>query len=90
MKPVARLLSIPARWLAPLLLAAFALTTTGINLVVQWQEVDQQVTESETRRLRERLGVEQSRLSAESGNTNTLLVRRLVGGLGLYSGMQHA
>ncbi len=90
MKPVARLLSIPARWLAPLLLAAFALTTTGINLVVQWQEVDQQVTESETRRLRERLGVEQSRLSAESGNTNALLVRRLVGGLGLYSGMQHA
>lgn len=90
MKPVARLLSIPARWLAPLLLAAFALTTTGINLLVQWREVDQQVTESETRRLRERLGVEQSRLSAETGNTNTLLVRRLVGGLGLYSGMQHA
>ena len=90
MKPVARLLALPARWLAPQLLAAFALTTTGINLMVQWQEVDQQVTESETRRLRERLGVEQSRLSAETGNTNALLVRRLVGGLGLYSGMQHA
>ena len=27
MKPVTRLLSIPARWLAPLLLAAFALAT---------------------------------------------------------------
>ena len=90
MKPVARLLSIPARWLAPLLLAAFALTTTGVNLVIQWREVDQQVSENETRRLRERLGVEQSRLSAESSNTNALLVRRLVGGLGLYSGMQHA
>lgn len=90
MKPVTRLLSLPARWLAPLLLAAFALTTTGINLLVQWRELDQQVTEGETRRLRERLGVEQSRLSAETGNANALLVRRLVGGLGLYSGMQHA
>ena len=90
MKPVTRLLSLPARWLAPFLLAAFALTTTGVNLAMQWREVDQQVTDSETRRLRERLGVEQSRLSAETGNANTLLVRRLVGGLGLYSGMQHA
>ncbi|WP_066269010.1 PAS domain S-box protein [Hydrogenophaga palleronii] len=90
MKPVARLLSIPARWLAPLMLVAFAITTTGINLVLQWREVDQQVTENESRRLHERLGVEQSRLSAEAGNFNTLQVRRLVGGLGLYSGMQHA
>ena len=90
MKPVARLLSIPARWLAPLLLAAFALTTTAVNLAVQWREVDQQVTENETRRLHERLGVEQSRLSAEASTTNALLVRRLVGGLGLYGGMQHA
>jgi PAS domain S-box-containing protein len=90
MKPVTRLLSIPARWLAPLLLAAFALTTTAINLVLEWREVDRQVTESETQRLRERLGVEQSRLSAETGAVNTLLVRRLVGGLGLYGGMEHA
>jgi PAS domain S-box-containing protein len=90
MKPVARLLSIPARWLAPLLLAAFALTTTAVNLAVQWREVDQQVAENETRRLHERLGVEQSRLSAEASTTNTLLVRRLVGSLGLYGGMQHA
>lgn len=90
MKPVTRLLSIPARWLAPLLLAAFALATTGVNLLLQWQEVDQQVVDSETRRLRERLGVEQSRLTVETGNANTLLVRRLVGGLGLYSGIRHA
>lgn len=90
MKPVARLLSVPARWLAPLLLAAFAFTTTAVNLAVQWREAAQQVTENETRRLRERLGVEQSRLSAEAGTANSLLVRRLVGGLGLYGGMQHA
>ncbi|WP_137919104.1 PAS domain S-box protein [Hydrogenophaga sp. 2FB] len=90
MKPVSRLLSIPARWLAPLLLAAFALTTAAVNLVLEWREVDRQVTESETQRLRERLGVEQSRLSAETGTVSTLLVRRLVGGLGLYGGMEHA
>ncbi|QHE88175.1 PAS domain-containing protein [Hydrogenophaga sp. BPS33] len=90
MKPVTRLLSIPARWLAPLLLAAFALTTTAINLALEWRDVDQQVTDSETRRLRERLSVEQSRLSVQVGNGNPLVVRRLVGGLGLYGGMQHA
>lgn len=90
MKPVARLLSIPARWLAPLLLAAFALTTTAVNLVVQWREVDQQVTQDETRRLHERLGVEQSRLGAEASTANPLLVRSLMDGLGLYGGMQHA
>ncbi|MGV3725204.1 PAS domain S-box protein [Hydrogenophaga sp.] len=90
MKPVARLLSLPARWLAPMLLAAFALTTTAISLGFQWQLVDEQVTENESRRLRERLGAEQNRLSAEGSLANPLLVRRLVGSLGLYSGMQHA
>jgi PAS domain S-box-containing protein len=90
MRRVASLLSIPGRWLAPLLLAAFALTSTGIDLAVQWREVDHQVTEQESRRLRERLSVEQSRLHAEVGSANPLAVRRLIGSLGLYSGMQHA
>ncbi|RJP72314.1 MAG: PAS domain S-box protein [Comamonadaceae bacterium] len=90
MRRVASLLSIPGRWLAPLLLAAFALASTAIDMAVQWREVDLQVTEQETRRLRERLSVEQSRLHAEVGSANPLAVRRLVGSLGLYSGMQHA
>jgi len=84
------LTAIPGRWLAPLLLAVFALTTIGVGFAFQWRDVDQRVTEFETRRLLERLGVEQSRLSAQSGLANALLVRRLVGGLGVYSGMLNA
>ncbi|MDO9438643.1 MAG: PAS domain S-box protein [Hydrogenophaga sp.] len=85
-----RLLSMPARWLAPLLLAAFAFTSTAVNLALEWRQVDRQVTDTEMRRLRERMGVEQSRLSFQVGHINPLLVRRIVGGLGLYGGMQHA
>lgn len=84
------LTSIPGRWLAPLLLAVFALTTITVGFAFQWRDADKHVTELETRRLLERLGVEQSRLSAQSGLANALLVRRLVGGLGVYSGMLHA
>ena len=35
MRRVASLLSIPGRWLAPLLLAAFALASTANDLAVQ-------------------------------------------------------
>jgi PAS domain S-box-containing protein len=84
------LTSIPGRWLAPLLLAVFAIATITVGFALQWREADRRVTERETRRLLERLGVEQSRLSAQSGLANTLLVRRLVGGLGVYSGMLNA
>ncbi|MGE0098079.1 MAG: ATP-binding protein [Hydrogenophaga sp.] len=84
------LVSIPGRWLAPLLLAVFALTAITAGFALQWRDVDRRVTELETRRLLERLGVEQSRLSAQSGLANALLVRRLVGGLGVYSGMLNA
>jgi PAS domain S-box-containing protein len=90
MKPWRELVSIPGRWLAPLLLAVFALTTITVGFALQWRDADQRVTEFESRRLLERLGVEQSRLSAQSGLANALLVRRLVGGLGVYSGMLHA
>jgi PAS domain S-box-containing protein len=84
------LLSIPGRWLAPLLLVVFAFAATGVNFAVHWREVGAQVSEQETRRLRERLGVEQSRLSTEVGTDNALRLRRLVGSLGIYSGMLHA
>ncbi|MBT9464495.1 PAS domain S-box protein [Hydrogenophaga sp.] len=82
-------LTLPGRWLMPLMLVLFALTASTINYVVQLRDVGAQVLDQETRRLRERLSVEQSRLSVQSGMDNQVLVRRLVGGLGLYSGMQH-
>jgi PAS domain S-box-containing protein len=88
-KSLSSRLTLPGRWLAPLMLVLFALTASTINFVVQVREVGAQVVEQETRRLRERLSVEQSRLSAQTSMENQALVRRLVGGMGLYSGMQH-
>ncbi|QHE77703.1 PAS domain S-box protein [Hydrogenophaga sp. PBL-H3] len=89
MKSLSSRLTLPGRWLAPLMLVLFALTASTINYVVQVRKVGDQVLDVETRRLRERLSVEQSRLSAQTNMENRALVRRLVGGLGLYSGMQH-
>ncbi|MBA4211573.1 MAG: PAS domain-containing sensor histidine kinase [Polaromonas sp.] len=89
MKPLSSRLSLPGRWLAPLMLVLFALTASTINHVVQLRKVGEQVLEQESRRLLERLSVEQSRLSSQTSMGNQILVRRLVGGLGLYSGMQH-
>ncbi|WP_300654276.1 PAS domain S-box protein [Hydrogenophaga sp.] len=90
MKSLSARLTLPGRWLAPLMLVLFALTASTINYVVQARKVEAQVLEQETRRLRERLSVEQSRLSAQTSMENQALVRRLVGGMGLYSGMQHS
>jgi len=84
------LLLLPGRWLAPLLLALFALSTSGINLLVQLQRVEQEVVAMESQRLRERLSVEQARLYVQSDATNLLLVRSVVGGMGLYKGMKSA
>jgi PAS domain S-box-containing protein len=78
------------RWLAPLLLAVFATLAAGINYVSGYREVDTEVEVAETRRLLERLAVEQTRLSMQADSTNLTLVRRVVGGLGLYGGMKTA
>ena len=88
MKLAHRLLFLPGRWLAPLLLAVFALMAVGVNYLFQSAELDSSVQEQETRRLRERLSVEQSRLSLQGDNLGAHLVRRLVGGMGLYVGMR--
>jgi PAS domain S-box-containing protein len=82
-------LTLPGRWLAPLMLVLFALTASTVSYVAQLGELGAQVVEQETRRLRERMSVEQSRLDSSSSMDNPTLVRRLVGGLGLYSGMRH-
>ncbi|MBL0917156.1 MAG: PAS domain-containing protein [Hydrogenophaga sp.] len=80
----------PGRWLAPLLLAVFATLATGINYVNGYRQVDALVEASESRRLLERLAVEQTRLSMQADSTNLALVRRVVGGLGLHKGMKIA
>ncbi|MDO8887163.1 MAG: PAS domain-containing protein [Hydrogenophaga sp.] len=89
MKPLLARMTLPGRWLAPLMLLLFALTASVVSHVVQLRNLDMQVMDQETRRLRERISVEQSRLDSSSALENPTLVRRLVGGLGLYSGMRH-
>lgn len=89
MKPVLARMTLPGRWLAPLMLLLFALTASVVSHVVQLRNLDVQVIDQETRRLRERVSVEQSRLDSSSALDNPTLVRRLVGALGLYSGMRH-
>ncbi len=80
----------PGRWLAPMLLALFATLAAGINYVNGYRQVDAEVEAAESRRLLERLAVEQTRLSMQGDSTNLPLVRRVVGGLGLYEGMKTA
>lgn len=81
---------LPGRWLAPLLLALFALVGAAINLAVQWRQVEPDVLAAESQRLRERLSVEQARLYLQADVTHLQLVRGVVGGMGLYKGMRSA
>lgn len=78
------------RWLAPLLLALFAALATGVNYISGYRLVDGQVEASESRRLLERLAAEQARLNIQAGTDNLPLARRVIGGLGLYKGMEAA
>lgn len=78
----------PGRWLAPLLLAVFAALASGVNFLSGLGLIEHEVESAETRRLLERLAVEQSRLYLQGDGSNLQLVRSLVGGMGLYKGMQ--
>lgn len=78
------------RWLAPLVMALFALLSTGLNYVSSVRRLDAEVTADESRRLRERLMVEQSRLNLQIDSANRAFLRGVVGGMGLYQGMRSA
>lgn len=84
------LVALPGRWMAPLIMVLFAVLASGVNFLTQLRTLQAEVVEQETRRLRERLSVEQSRLSFLSTLEDSQQVRRIIGGLGLYTGMQSA
>lgn len=84
------LASLPGRWMAPLIMVLFAVMASSVNFLTQLRTLQADVVEQETRRLRERLSVEQSRLSFLSTLDDAQQVRRIIGGLGLYTGMQSA
>jgi PAS domain S-box-containing protein len=82
--------ALPARWLVPLLLALLALMGTVVIYLFQVHEYREGVGLQERRRLLERMAVEETRLEVQLGQDNHLQARRLVSGLGLYSGITHA
>ena len=83
-------LRLPGRWMVPLFLLVFALLAMVMRYHQQMRTLDQEVSTQEIRRLLERLNLEQARLNSRPGLGNSLLVRRLVGGLALHQGLNRA
>ncbi len=80
----------PVRWVAPVLLALFGvLAALGHHGFRAGQLLDSLWTERE-RNLTERLSVEQMRLEVQGGMDNGVQLRRLVTGLALHEGLDHA
>lgn len=71
-----------------LLLLAFLFS--GAHYWVELSRIGKEVEMQMTHSMRERLGVEQSRLETQIGQGNLLWVRRLVSGLALHEGVSHA
>lgn len=84
------LLGVSARRLVPLLLVVLALTGAALRYQYHMHEVVQDVARQEAESLRERLGIDQTRLDLRLGNADALFLRRLVGSLGLHDGLEHA
>ncbi len=83
-------LALPARMLVPLVFVVTALSVMGLHYRLEVGEFSSYVYHFEQQRLRERLGVEQTRLDELVGQGNLSQVRRLVSGLALHSGVRQA
>jgi len=83
------LLALPARLLAPLLLMLLALLLSGAHYLIEVHKLGAAAETQAAQRLRERLGVEQTRLETRLGQGNLLRVRGLVSGLALHEGVSH-
>lgn len=90
MKPSRLPLMFSARWWVPLVLVLFALLAMGLRYGYQMRTVEADVRAVESRRLLERLSVEQSRLDTQTEAGDTLLVRRTVSSLALHEGLDRA
>ena len=78
------------RQLLPLLLFTFALLAIGLRYQDQMADIDVEVEQLESTRLRDRLSIEQARIDVRLGDTDALWLRRTVGTLGLHDGLDHA
>jgi len=84
------LLALPARLLAPLLLALLALPAAGLIYLKQVDTFGRAVEVQERLRITERMVVEQTRLRVRLGQGERMVASRLVSGLGLHQGLTHA
>ncbi|MDP3036318.1 MAG: PAS domain-containing protein [Rhodocyclaceae bacterium] len=84
------LLALPARLLAPLLLLLLALLLSGTHYWLELSQIGKVVETRMTQSLRERLGLEQTRLESRLGRGDRAVVRRLVSGLALHEGVSDA
>ncbi|WP_066154971.1 PAS domain-containing protein [Hydrogenophaga pseudoflava] len=84
------LLGMSGRRLVPLLIFLVALLAIGIRYQHQMGRMTAEVEAIEAQRLRDRLGIDQNRLDVRMGMSDPLMLRRIVGALGLHDGMDHA
>ena len=84
------LLRWPARLLLPVLMLLFALAVSLLGHRLRVSELDASVLQTEQQRLRERLALEQGRLTQATGQGDMGQARRLVAGLALHEGLMQA
>ncbi|MFM2346797.1 MAG: hypothetical protein RL654_1550 [Pseudomonadota bacterium] len=84
------LLRWPARLLLPVLMLLFALAVSLLGHRLRVSELDASVLQTEQQRLRERLALEQGRLTQATGQGDLGQVRRLVAGMALHEGLMQA
>ena len=78
------------RQLLPLLLFTFALLAIGLRYQDQMADIEVEVEQLESTRLRDRLSIEQARIDVRLGQADALWLRRMVGALGLHDGLDRA
>lgn len=83
-------LLLSARRTVPLFLLLTFLCLFALRYASEMADAEVSVLTQEQMRLRERLNTEQTRLDSQVGASENMLIRRVVGGLGLYSGLERA
>ena len=84
------LLGMSAHRLVPLIIFLLALVAIGLRYDWQMRHLVADVEQQEKARLLDRLSVEQSRLDVRLGNSDRMMLRRLVSALGLHDGLEQA
>lgn len=84
------LLGMSGHRLVPLVIMLLALGAIGFRYLDQMHHIAADVVQIESQRLRDRLGVEQTRLDIPLGTGDQMALRRIVSALGLHDGLNNA